>query len=162
MKRLVWGGVVAVAVCAVALMSIPTAEQVISFQGVPLTVRVADSPSERARGLSGVAYLGDTEGMLFIFPDDGIYGFWMKDMGIAIDMLWLDTAGYVVHIEHAVAPESFPATFTSPTPARYVLEVRSGFALEHGIKVGSKFDLEPRNELSPGALQKWLPWAEVF
>lgn len=109
---------------------------VVSVGGVDVRVMLADTPQKRTRGLSGSAGLDSDEGMLFIFPKDGIYGFWMKDMHFAIDILWLSSDGTVVHIEENVSPESYPASFDPGKPARYVLELQAGFAKAHNIAAG--------------------------
>lgn len=89
------------------------------------TVKIAETPSDRARGLSGREKLNADEGMLFIFPEDGIYPFWMKDMRFAIDIIWIDASWNVVAITKNARPESFPALFTTPSKIRYVLEIAS-------------------------------------
>lgn len=103
-----------------------------------MRVEIADTPDERAQGLSGTTELADDEGMLFVFDTEGTYGFWMHDMLISIDIIWVASDGSVVHIEHSLSPDTYPQTFTPPLPARYVLEVPAGFALEHEIGVGTR------------------------
>lgn len=112
-----------------------------------IRVEIADTDAERARGLSGVTSLASGEGMLFVFDEDGIYSFWMHEMLISIDIIWIDAERTVVHIEHAVSPSTYPSAFTPGTPARYVLEVPAGFALEHEIEVGSKLQISPIDSL---------------
>lgn len=101
-------------------------------------VMLAQTPAERAQGLSRNPPLKSDEGMLFIFPNNGQYSFWMKDMLFSIDILWFSEDGMVVHIEKEVSPDSFPRSFTSDSPARYVLEVPAGFSDTHGITIGSR------------------------
>lgn len=112
-------------------------EREIRLDGIPLKVAIADTSEERSRGLSGITSLTDSEGMLFIFEEEGIYSFWMKDMVMPIDILWISSDNRVVSIEKSASPDSFPAAFTPTTPAQYVLEVRAGFSDAHGIDVGS-------------------------
>ncbi|MFZ2886220.1 MAG: DUF192 domain-containing protein [Minisyncoccia bacterium] len=112
--------------------------QTILIDGTSLEVAIADTDSERGQGLSDVTELEENTGLLFEFQEDGQHSFWMKDMLFSIDMLWITANGAVVHVEHSVSPDTFPQSFTSPTPARYVLEVPAGFAEQHGIGVGSK------------------------
>lgn len=106
-------------------------------------VSVARTEAEREKGLSGVTGLKNSEGMLFIFPSDGPQSMWMKDMKVNLDIIWLDEAKKVVYIEHDLTPESYPKTYASPKPARYVLEVSSGTAAQSGITLGktASFDL---------------------
>ncbi|MEK7494433.1 MAG: DUF192 domain-containing protein [Patescibacteria group bacterium] len=86
----------------------------------------ADTDEERALGLGYRDSLCDTCGMLFQFPEPGMYPFWMKGMRFPLDIIWLD-GNRVVFIVHAASPSSLEL-FTSPEPANAVLEVNAGSA----------------------------------
>ena len=103
-----------------------------------IEVEIMDEPRERARGLMYRESLDEDKGMLFIFPEEGDYGFWMKNMQFPIDIIWINS-GKIVHIERDVPPcESEPcATYTPKKKAKYVLEVVANFTLENGIDPGS-------------------------
>src|SRR3954471_24776165 len=45
-----------------------------------IQVDISDTEALREQGLSGRTSLAENEGMLFVFPTPGPYGFWMKDM----------------------------------------------------------------------------------
>jgi uncharacterized protein len=144
------GGCVVVALLAYALFSIANdtnapenrihATNTITIDDVSVRVEIVDTDSERAQGLSGKTGLAPDEGMLFVFEEDGQYGFWMHDMLFPIDIIWIASDGSVVHVEKSLSPDTYPRTFTPPLPARYVLEVAAGFATEHEIEVGSKLE----------------------
>lgn len=104
----------------------------------PLLVEVANTDAERQQGLSDRASLPQRRGMLFIFANPGNYGFWMKDMRFAIDIVWIDAAGVVVTIADNVSPDTYPQSYHSTAPAQYVLEVPAGFAKKQGIALGTK------------------------
>lgn len=116
--------------------TISTVSSTIQLNERTIRVSVADTPAERESGLSGRASLVAGEGMLFVFPEDGRYAFWMKDMHFAIDILWISREGVIVDLEENVSPETYPATFTPRTEARYVVELPAGYAQEHGVRVG--------------------------
>jgi uncharacterized protein len=107
-----------------------------------IKLRVADSPEERESGLSMVPSLPQDEALLFDFGELGFWGIWMKDMKFAIDIIWLDDAFRVVYVEQAVAPETFPNSYTPRTPAAYVLEANAGFADKYSIKQGTVLDIQ--------------------
>lgn len=107
-----------------------------------LHLAISDTLEERQQGLSGRQELPDMAGMLFVFEKSGFKGFWMKDMRFAIDILWLDTEGVIVHRERNVLPESFPEVLKPDEEALYVLEVASGASSELGLIVGSRVELE--------------------
>ena len=111
----------------------PTTVQV---GGLEVQITVAQTPLERQRGLSGHESLAPDEGMLFVFPEDGKYAFWMKDMRFSIDIVWLSADGGIIYMAQNVSPDTYPANFAPPTPARYVLELPAGFVGRNNVSVG--------------------------
>src|SRR5690242_15708811 len=63
----------------------------IEIGGQQIYVKKADTPAKQQQGLSGTASLPLDQGMLFIFPKDGTYAFWMKDMNYSLDIIWIDS-----------------------------------------------------------------------
>lgn len=113
-----------------------------SFGGEELTLKVADTEALREQGLSGSSPLSPREGMLFIFPHSGNYGFWMKDMLYPIDIIWLDEKYRIVSVEERAMPESYPKVFYPASPARYVVELRAGFFSEYHLKRGDVLEIK--------------------
>lgn len=105
--------------------------------GRAVTAELAVSDAERARGLMFRESLRVDQGMLFVFEEEGIHSFWMKDTWIPLDMIWLDSAKRVIHIEADVPPcrEDPCPSYGPMIPARYVLELKAGGAAEYGIKL---------------------------
>lgn len=114
-------------------------------RSVPINVTIADEEHEHAQGLSGVEKLDQFEGKLFIFPDEAYYSMWMKDMLFPIDILWINNDLKVVHIEENVTPETFPESFSSNVPARFVLELNAFFVETEKIQVGDKVLIPPKS-----------------
>lgn len=119
--------------------SLPTSAE---FGDVSLRLEYATSTEARTLGLGGRTSVPDDYGMLFVFPKDDYYGFWMKDTLLPLDMFWLDSQGHVVFIAADVAPDTYPHVFYPSAPARYVLETAAGFAEAHGITVGTSLQLK--------------------
>lgn len=109
--------------------------------GQVIHVSIADTRAMRALGLGGRAGLAYNEGMLFVFPRDDRYSFWMKDMLFPVDILWLAADGRVVYMVQRVDPNTYPKTFTPDATARYVLELPSGYAGKHGVAIGDLVQL---------------------
>jgi len=105
---------------------------------VNLRVEIADTQEERVLGLSLRKYLGDYEGMYFVFEQNTNISFWMKDMLIPLDLIFIDEEGFVVDIKEGQQPcvSSCPPIFSNST-YRYVLEVNSGFCSVNGVKIGN-------------------------
>lgn len=110
--------------------------EVINIGDAKLIVQIADSPAERKLGLSGRDRLVEGEGMLFVFDSPGFYSFWMKDMKFSIDIIWIGEDWRVVDFKTAVSPATYPELFTSGQPAKYVLEVNSGWVNKNNIQIG--------------------------
>ena len=113
---------------------IEEAQTEIVVSGESFFVDIARSDAERARGLSGRSGLTQNEGLLFVFEYPDTYGFWMKDMLFAIDILWIDAEGAIVHIEKNVFPETYPKIFKPDMSATYVLEVNAGEVERLGLR----------------------------
>ena len=76
--------------------------------------------------------------MLFIFPKDGIYGFWMKDMAFSLDIILIGADKKVAGIAPDISPQTYPEVFLPPHEIKYVLELNSGGAKDYGIATGTK------------------------
>lgn len=113
-----------------------------SFGGVSLSVEFATTTMQREKGLGDRTFVPEGYGMLFVFPKDDSYGFWMKDTLVPLDMFWLDSKGQVVYTLQDVATSTYPSVFYPPVPARYVLETISGFANAHNIATGTPLHLQ--------------------
>lgn len=112
------------------------------FGEVSLMVELAMSTEDREQGLAGRPTINDNEAMLFIFDKPGMYGFWMKDMLVPIDMFWLDDKRQVVSMVMNVSPDTYPRVFYSSAPARYVLETAAGLGERYQIATGTMLRLQ--------------------
>ena len=50
-------------------------------------------------------------------------------------MIWFDDKFQVVDYVSGVGPETFPKVFKPKSPAKYILEVNSGFIEKYGVKL---------------------------
>ena len=105
-------------------------------------VDVAETVEERAQGLSGRPSLGEGTGMLFIFEEESVHSFWMKEMQFPLDFLWIDGGCTVADItvdvpQPAEGTElSKLPTYRPDVPAKFVLEINAGEAAARGISKG--------------------------
>lgn len=118
-----------------------------SIGGFTFQTETARTRQEHEKGLSGRNSLGNDQGMLFMFPKEGVYSFWMKDMKFPIDIIWIGKdatiKGYVAHVK----PDSYPALYQPGERILYALEVPDGFIEKHSIGVGEKVKL-PKSVVS--------------
>lgn len=101
-------------------------------------VEIADDPSEREIGLMGRDSLDAKSGMLFVFEQEGVYKFWMKNTLIPLDMIWIDGNNKIVFIKENAEPCKTDTceTFGPNEKAKYVLEINGGLAEKMKLKIG--------------------------
>jgi len=102
-------------------------------------VWIADTPERQSQGLMFVQDLPADEGMLFFDRQSHVWGMWMKNTFIPLDMLFIDERGRVAAIVERTVPHSLQ-TRSHPRPVKAVLELRGGEAERRGIRVGDRVD----------------------
>lgn len=101
-------------------------------------VEVARTPEERSRGLMYRESLPPTSGMLFVFEEENVYGFWMKNTRIPLDAIWLDGNGSVVDVITMYPCQKDPCKVYTPSgSALMVLEINAGLAKQWNIVRGA-------------------------
>ncbi|MBI2338922.1 MAG: DUF192 domain-containing protein [Deltaproteobacteria bacterium] len=103
-------------------------------------VEIADTAAERATGLMNRTDLSDRDGMLFIFDENTLTSFWMKDTPLSLDIIFIDENHRIIYVAENTEP--FSEELITPTSVfRYVLEVKAGFADESGVETGDRVSL---------------------
>lgn len=106
----------------------------IKVGGAVFVVEVVAAQDKLKKGLGGRKELCDSCGMLFQFSQPGKYSFWMKDMLIPLDIVWISQEK-IVQIEKNIQPD-FKGTLVPFENADKVLEIKAGKSDELGIKLG--------------------------
>lgn len=112
----------------------------VCFEENCFIVELAKSPKDKARGLMFRKKLRPSQGMLFIFEEEGYYPFWMKNMEFPLDIIWINNDKEVVFIREDVSPCSgdYCEKINSYKQASYVLELVAGKVKETNIENGDK------------------------
>jgi hypothetical protein len=79
--------------------------------------------------------------MLFIHDKPGTYGYWMYQVKIPLDIIWMDRTETIVEISANTPPCPSKSARECPTyggtkSAQYVLELGGGMASKYGLKAG--------------------------
>lgn len=108
------------------------------------TIR-AESVTNQTDMMRGMKYRDKLErdrGMLFSHGSEGNYRYWMYEVRIPLDLIWLDKTRTVVQLIHNAppcpGPEEKCPSYGGDFKAIYVLELPAGMAKEYGIKPGVK------------------------
>jgi len=129
-----------VVICAILLGSLMfgliTRRPQVAIGDHVFKVEIASTNTQRRLGLGGRDSLANDSGMLFVFDQNFYHSFWMKDMRFNLDIIWINEDMEIVHIERNLSPDTYPQSFTSTLPARYVLELNGGSYLKYSIHLG--------------------------
>lgn len=129
--------------------------QTVMLGGQSFELELALTPQTRQTGLMHRDSLPDNGGMLFVFMDEAVRRFWMKNCLIPLDALFLDEQGRIVRIRTMSVPtpdtpdRQLP-TYSSVYPARFVIELAAGRAEQLGLTEGDVIDL-PADKLKAWA-----------
>ncbi|UXU73663.1 MULTISPECIES: DUF192 domain-containing protein [unclassified Paracoccus (in: a-proteobacteria)] len=108
---------------------------------IPVSVELASTPDERARGLMFRKDLPPGHGMLFVYEQPQPVSFWMRNTLIPLDIVFFDSRGVVRHIHPMARPlDETPIPGAAPGDSRpdrlLVLELPGGDAARLGIAPG--------------------------
>jgi uncharacterized membrane protein (UPF0127 family) len=101
---------------------------------VEITVEIAVTEAERAKGLMNRKKLPDGEGMMFVFERDQQLSFWMKNTVIPLSIAFIASDGRIVEIRD-MQPLDLNSVKSSRS-VRYALETPQGWFNRTGIKPG--------------------------
>ncbi|MBI2624141.1 DUF192 domain-containing protein [Candidatus Parcubacteria bacterium] len=130
-----------------AIPDLPTVIIKTGAKTVEVRVELSVTPEQWSVGLMRRSSLTENTGMLFVFPDEAVRVFWMKDTLMPLDVIFVDESGKIVSLK-TMTPCLYEAacpTYESDLPARYALEVAAGFAAKHGLKPGQVMALPRLN-----------------
>ena len=109
-----------------------------------LSVALARTTVEHQQGLSGCSSLPPGQGMYFIFLVKTDISFWMKDMKIPIDIVWLSdnkVIGITSTLPPPTSPQAVLPLYPAPAPVDAVLEIGAGEAQKLNIHQGSTLEI---------------------
>ena len=115
-----------------------TREATIRVGGIPVSVEIADDPETRSQGLMHRDSLPENHGMLFVYPQEQILSFWMRNTKIPLDIAFIDGNGSILEVQQMEPHDE--ASHQSSQPAMYALELRLGWFADHAVGPGDKVE----------------------
>lgn len=108
-----------------------------------LKCRIASSPFEKMKGLMNIESLKSNEGMIFCFKVPWLRSFWMKNVKIPLDIIFVNSRFEIIKIYEAeVETGFFNRLYWSGSFCKYVIECNKGFCKKHGIKEKDKLEIK--------------------
>ena len=117
--------------------------EVIFPNGKKVLAESIRDPITMQRGMMFRDKLDAGRGMLFTHGQAGNFAYWMHNVKMPLDIIWLDAQRDIVEIVESAAPcprKPCPS-IGGNKPALFVLEVNGGVARENNLKPGDRLKL---------------------
>lgn len=107
--------------------------------GHPITLKVLRSPGDQREGFMNKPEPDDSFGLLFLYSEPRILGFWMKNVPFDLDLIGLNDGMQVTEIIRLRANDESTKVLSSP--CTQVLELKAGWCDRHGVDPGDILEL---------------------
>lgn len=112
--------------------------------GKVIRVEQLTDPQEIRRGMQHREELPEDRGLLFYHGRQGFYSYWMYQVKVPLDIIWIDSRKRIVEVAHQAQPcpgprEACPV-YGGGAEAQYVLEVYAGLAKANGLQPGAQLE----------------------
>ena len=108
--------------------------------GRQILVETMLHPMDQARGMMFRDSLAPDRGMLFVHDRPGNYTYWMFQVRIPLDIIWMDANKRIVEISANTPPCHGKASecpqYGGNEKSQYVLELAGGMAEKYGLRTG--------------------------
>jgi len=112
--------------------------------GQEIQAEVEINPIDMQKGMMFRDSLARGHGMLFIHDKPGLYPYWMYQVEIPLDMLWMDASRHIVEISAGTPPCKTKASqcpnYGGHQQSQFVLELGGGEAQRLGLHLGDMLD----------------------
>lgn len=108
---------------------------------VDIKVQVVVRPLELQKGLMHRPFLGDDEGMVFIYPEPGARSFWMRNTLIPLDIGFFTPKGELREVR-AMNPLDENPTVSYSDDIQIGIETNQGWYHARGLKPGAQLDMK--------------------
>src|SRR5688572_26131566 len=112
--------------------------------GQEILAKVMMDPVDMMRGMMFQDYLAPDRGMLFIHGGAGKFPYYMYQVRIPLDIIWLDASRNIVEISANTPPCKTNAaacpTYGGTQTALFVLELAGGMAAKYGLRLGQTLE----------------------
>ena len=102
-----------------------------------IDIELAQNESQQQLGLMYRDALAENQGMLFLFDNEEVRSFWMKNTILPLDMIFVNARSEIVTIHKHTTPYS-DETYVSTRPAKFVIEVNAGYTDKRKVSVGDR------------------------
>ena len=112
--------------------------------------QLAKNDGDHKKGLMDIEYLAPDEGMLFEFPKEGTYEFWMKNTSLELTQISINDDNEVEEIYQAIPNDETLIPFKN---CKYLLEVNRTTE----IQKGDDFEIDDSDDLNKYVMKVLAP-----
>lgn len=112
----------------------------LSLGDTSLLIELACTADQQQQGLMFRRDLPEQRGMLFVFAQERVLSFWMRNTYVPLSIAYIDAKGKIVDLQDMQPLDE--TGHPSAAPARYALEVKQGWFKRHGVAVGDQIKLD--------------------
>ena len=109
---------------------------ILEIENNVISVELARTKKEHARGLMHRKSLGKYDGMLFIYKNNKTLCMWMKNTLIPLTVLFIDERGYVLEMQDMIPNTKTP--HCSAYKGRFALELETSWLKSTNITLKSR------------------------
>jgi uncharacterized membrane protein (UPF0127 family) len=110
---------------------------------IGIKCEVASSYSDKMKGMMYRDSLQNDHGMIFPFLIPWHRFFWMKNVKIPLDLIFVNRNMEIIYIHEAAVKEGFfQKMYWSHGFCKYVIETNMGFCKKNDILIGSKIKIK--------------------
>lgn len=104
-----------------------------------IEAEIARTTAAKQRGLSFRKILASNHGMIFLYQNEAVFSFWMKDVNFSLDYIWVKD-DVIVDLTKYVMPDPGPnyRQYQPKAPVNRVIEVNAGFIDSAGLVIGQR------------------------
>jgi hypothetical protein len=100
-------------------------------------IEIAETDYETQTGLMYRKGMKNNQAMLFIFPDEAMHSFYMKNTEFSLDIIYIKEDMTIASMQENAQPFN-ESGLSSMVPIKYVLEINGGLAEALGISIGDR------------------------
>ena len=108
---------------------------------IKLDIEIAETDYETQTGLMYRKGMGDNQGMLFIFPDEAMHSFYMKNTEFPLDLIFIKADSTIASFQENAQPFN-EMGLSSKVPVQFVLEVNAGNTKKWDLAIGDKVAIQ--------------------
>lgn len=98
-------------------------------------IEIAETDYETQTGLMYRDHMEPHQGMLFVFPDERMHSFYMKNTQIPLDLIFITADSTIASFQENAKPFD-ESGLSSKVPVSFVLEINAGLVQKWSLEIG--------------------------